>query len=154
MKIKGEISAVVMAALWGAVPAFARKAAAYETASDCDVPQNGRIAELSASTDGSLGVEEGFMLGQSNSATDVEITRQIHNQIMANDSLSADSRNVKIITVDGRVTLRGPVNSEEEKQRIGDIAIKAASPANVDNQLQVKDAFKLNEIKSTNQIKG
>ena len=46
--------------------------------------------------------------------------------------------NVKIITIDGGVTLRGPVNTAEEKRLIGEIADRIARSENVDNQLQVK----------------
>jgi osmotically-inducible protein OsmY len=49
-----------------------------------------------------------------------------------------NAQNVKIITVDGRVTLRGPVNSEEEKRLIGEIADRIAHSENVDNQLDVQ----------------
>jgi osmotically-inducible protein OsmY len=50
--------------------------------------------------------------------------------------LSTDAKNIKIITVDGAVTLRGPVKSEEEKAAI---AAKAAQLAggNVRNELEV-----------------
>ncbi|MCL4180116.1 MAG: BON domain-containing protein, partial [Verrucomicrobia bacterium] len=46
--------------------------------------------------------------------------------------------NVKIITTDGRVTLRGPVESAQEKRIIGEIADRAVRAENVDNQLEVK----------------
>jgi osmotically-inducible protein OsmY len=45
---------------------------------------------------------------------------------------------VKIITINGRVTLRGPVNPAEEKRLIGEIADRIARSENVDNQLEVK----------------
>jgi osmotically-inducible protein OsmY len=45
---------------------------------------------------------------------------------------------VKIITVDGWVTLRGPVNTAEEECLIGKIADPIAHSENVDNQLEVK----------------
>ena len=45
---------------------------------------------------------------------------------------------VKIITIAGRVTLRGPVNTAEEKRLIGEIADRIARSENVDNQLEVK----------------
>jgi hyperosmotically inducible protein len=48
--------------------------------------------------------------------------------------------NVKIITVDGKVTLRGPVKTAAEKTRIGQIATKEAGKATVDNQLEVKES--------------
>jgi hypothetical protein len=46
--------------------------------------------------------------------------------------------NVKIITIDGGVTLRGPVNTAEGKRLIGEIADRIARSENVDNQLEVK----------------
>jgi osmotically-inducible protein OsmY/sporulation protein YlmC with PRC-barrel domain len=85
-------------------------------------------------------------LNQGTSQADLDITRQIRKAIMDADGLSVDARNVKIITLDGRVTLRGPVKSEEEKQRIADIAARVASPANVDNQLQVENETKTSSI--------
>jgi len=45
---------------------------------------------------------------------------------------------VKIITAAGMVTLRGPVNSAEEKAMIAKLAHSAAGEAKIDNQLEVK----------------
>ncbi|MBL8828638.1 MAG: BON domain-containing protein, partial [Planctomycetaceae bacterium] len=50
---------------------------------------------------------------------------------------SVDARNIKIITQDGRVTLRGPVSSTEEKQALEAIAKEIAGATNVDSQLEV-----------------
>ncbi len=52
--------------------------------------------------------------------------------------MSLNARNVKIITTDGRVTLRGPVDSAQEKRMIGEIADRVVRAENVDNQLEVK----------------
>jgi hyperosmotically inducible periplasmic protein len=52
--------------------------------------------------------------------------------------MSTDAKNVKIIIIDGHVTLRGPVSSAEEKSVIGEIATRIAGAGNVDNQLEVK----------------
>ena len=54
--------------------------------------------------------------------------------------MSVNARNVKIITNQGRVTLRGPVNTAEEKRLIGEIANRIALSENVNNQLDVKNA--------------
>jgi hypothetical protein len=77
-------------------------------------------------------------LDQGNSNADVETTAQIRKGIIAEKSMSVNARNVKIITKAGQVTLRGPVNSAEEKRLIGDIADRIAHSGNVDNQLEVK----------------
>ena len=76
-------------------------------------------------------------LDQGNSKADVSTTAQIRREIIAGDNLSVNAKNVKIITVNGRVTLRGPVNSAEEKRLIGEISDRIARSENVDNQLEV-----------------
>jgi hypothetical protein len=76
-------------------------------------------------------------LNQGNSPADINTTAQIRQEIIADSGMSMNARNVKIITVDGRVTLRGPVDSQEEKLQIGEIANSIAHAGNVDNQLEV-----------------
>ena len=75
---------------------------------------------------------------QSNSAGDLELSKNIRQAIVRDSSLSSTSKNVKVISTEGKVTLRGPVNSHEEKMRIGRAAIDKAGATNVDNQLEVK----------------
>jgi hyperosmotically inducible protein len=77
-------------------------------------------------------------LDQGTSKADIDTTMQIRKEIIATKDLSVDARNVKIITIDGHVTLRGPVNSADEKRLIGEIANRIAGAGNVDNQLEVK----------------
>jgi hyperosmotically inducible periplasmic protein len=77
-------------------------------------------------------------LNQGTSHADVGTTAQIRKEIIAAKEMSLNARNVKIITIDGRVTLRGPVNTAEEKRLIGEIANRIAGVGNVDNQLEVK----------------
>jgi len=79
-------------------------------------------------------------IDQSNKPEDVKMTREIRRAIVKDDQLSMDAKNVKIITVDGAVTLRGPVNTADEKSRIAAIADRIASANNVDNQLDVSTA--------------
>jgi hypothetical protein len=75
-------------------------------------------------------------LDQSNAERDLELTRQIRQQIM-DGGFSTDAENVKVITEQGRVTLRGPVENEEEKLAIVAIARGVAGGAEVDDQLEV-----------------
>jgi hyperosmotically inducible protein len=75
---------------------------------------------------------------QSNSSEDVKITATIRRAIVKDHSLSATAKNVKIITADGTVTLRGPVKNEAEKTKIAELAQSAAGNAKIDNQLEVK----------------
>jgi hypothetical protein len=76
-------------------------------------------------------------LDQGNSKADVSTTAQIRKEIIAGENMSVNAKNVKIITMDGRVTLRGPVNTAEEKRLIGEISDRIARSENVDNQLEV-----------------
>jgi osmotically-inducible protein OsmY len=50
-------------------------------------------------------------LDQGNSKADLQITSQIRKQIIASKTMSVNAKNVKIITENGRVTLRGPVKT-------------------------------------------
>ena len=75
---------------------------------------------------------------QSNSAEDVKTTAAIRRAVVADKSLSITAKNVKIITANGVVTLRGPVNNASEKATIGKLARSAAGKVKIDNQLEVK----------------
>ena len=74
---------------------------------------------------------------QSESEADRTITQNLRDAITADDTLSTNGKNVKIITVDGSVTLRGPVKSDKEKADIEAKAKKIAGDKNVDNQLEI-----------------
>jgi hyperosmotically inducible protein len=74
---------------------------------------------------------------QSESEADRTISKNIRQAVSADDSISTNGKNVKIITVDGTVTLRGPVKSEQEKTNIGAKAQQIAGVKRVDNQLEI-----------------
>jgi len=75
---------------------------------------------------------------QTNSPADRDLTAQIRKSIIADKSLSTYAHNVKIITINGMVTLKGPVNSDAEKQTVADLAAKAAGVDKVTNNITVK----------------
>jgi hyperosmotically inducible periplasmic protein len=74
---------------------------------------------------------------QSNAPGDLKLTQQIRKAVVADDSLSTNAHNVKIVAVDGVVTLRGPVDSAEEKKRVAAKAQQVAGVRHVNNQLEV-----------------
>jgi len=76
-------------------------------------------------------------LDQSNAESDVETTRSIRKMLVDDDTLGTNAQNVKVITVDGKVTLRGPVANVKEQARIVAIANQAAGPDRVVNELEV-----------------
>jgi hyperosmotically inducible protein len=75
---------------------------------------------------------------QTNAKSDRLTTQKIRKAIMADKSLSTYAHNVKIITTDGAVTLKGPVQSEDEKQKIASEAASVVSSDKVTNELTVK----------------
>src|SRR6185436_4612669 len=75
---------------------------------------------------------------QGASQGDRTITQDIRKALTEKDDLSMNAKNVKIITVDGVVTLRGPVKSAQEKTTIAGIARKAPGVKRVDDQIEVE----------------
>ena len=75
---------------------------------------------------------------QSNSSNDVELTRKIRQSLMQDKSLSTYAHNVKIITRNGVVELKGPVRSQSEKEAVEAKATEIAGASKVKNELTVK----------------
>jgi hyperosmotically inducible protein len=73
-----------------------------------------------------------------NNASDRELMRRVRRAIVADKALSTYAHNVKIIAENGRITLKGPVRSEQEKQTIESKAVEAAGASNVVNELTIK----------------
>src|ERR1700687_3097623 len=73
---------------------------------------------------------------------DRAITQKIRKAVHGDTSLSTYAHNIKIITQDGKVTLRGPVRSEEEKNNVQLKAAAVVKDENVTNQLEVTPAKK------------
>jgi hyperosmotically inducible periplasmic protein len=72
---------------------------------------------------------------QSNQSSDLTITRNIRRALVKDKSLSVEAHNVTIITKDGKVTLKGRVESAAEKQTVESAANNVAGVGNVDDQL-------------------
>jgi hyperosmotically inducible protein len=75
---------------------------------------------------------------QKEASSDRELTRKIRRAIVADKSLSTYAHNVKVITQNGKVTLKGPVHSEDEKKSVEAKATEIAGAGNVTNDLSVK----------------
>jgi len=72
-----------------------------------------------------------------NSASDRELTRKIRKAIVDDKTLSSYAHNVKIVTKDGMVTLRGPVRTEDEKKMVEAKASEVAGSGKVTNDITV-----------------
>ena len=75
-------------------------------------------------------------IDQNENQADISTTANIRKRLVSSD-MSTYAQNVKIMTQEGRVTLRGPVSSDEEKQQIEQIAKEVAGEGQVVNQLEV-----------------
>src|SRR6478672_11521241 len=75
---------------------------------------------------------------QSNNKDDLGLTQKIRQAVMKDGSLSMNAKNVKIIAQSGKITLKGPVESQQEKEAIATKAGEIAGKDNVDDQLEVK----------------
>lgn len=76
---------------------------------------------------------------QKENSSDRELTKNIRRSIMADKSLSSYAHNIKIISQNGTVTLKGPVKSDEEKQAVIAKAVAAVGSADkVTDQVSVK----------------
>src|SRR2546430_7062043 len=75
---------------------------------------------------------------QSNSSADLKTTQAIRQALMKDSELSTAAKNIKVITANGHVTLRGPVKTAQEKSKIDQLAKSAAGGAHIDDQMDVK----------------
>lgn len=76
-------------------------------------------------------------LDQSNDKDAIDATASIRRAVLQDKSLSTSAHNIKIVTNGDVVTLRGPVKSADEKQRVESLAMKAAPGKQVRNEMSI-----------------
>jgi hyperosmotically inducible protein len=124
---KMKIQAVVLAMLLGAASWGAQKPDSGVKPDNTKVNKQDRAANQPTADQ------------QKNNASDLDLTRSIRRSIMADKTLSTDAHNVKVISQNGTVTLKGPVKSEAEKSAIVSKAVSLAGGADkVVDQMSVK----------------
>ncbi len=74
---------------------------------------------------------------QKENSADREITQKIRSAIMDDKTLSTYAHNVKIVTQNGQVTLKGPVRTEDEKKAVEAKATEVAGAGHVTNQISI-----------------
>lgn len=77
---------------------------------------------------------------QSNKAEDLKATQDIRKAVMADKALSVNAKNAKIITTETMVVLRGPVDSQAEREQLNKYAKAAAGSREVRDELEVRAA--------------
>jgi hyperosmotically inducible protein len=101
------------------------------SAQDQDKADNSKMNKGDASKDATTADQ------QKMNPSDRTITQKIRAEIMKDKSLSTYAHNVKIITQDGKVTLKGPVRTSDEKSSIEAKATQIAGDGNVTSQIEV-----------------
>ena len=103
------------------------------------VPQSGQQPAPDNTKNNQGDASQGAMTSdqQKMNPADRNTTRQIRKSIMADQALSSYAHNIKIITRDGKVTLKGPVRTEEDKASIEAKAVAVAGADNVTNKLEI-----------------
>jgi hyperosmotically inducible protein len=76
-------------------------------------------------------------IDQNENQKDVSTTADIRKRVVAEKGFSISAQNVKIITADGKVTLRGPVKDQAEKDKIEEIARDVAGKDNIDSHIEI-----------------
>ena len=122
----GMTGAYVIASAAGTEPSPAIKRIKDATPAADDTGRNARDRDGQTMTP----------LDQSNDPDDVKVTREIRSALVADDALSTTAKNIKIITVHGKVILRGPVANAQEKKKIEKTAQQFTKQL-VDSQLEV-----------------
>lgn len=74
---------------------------------------------------------------QKNGRSDLKITQQIRKAVVADKGLSTYAHNVKIVVREGKVTLKGPVRSADEKKRVEDKAAEVVGVSNVTSEIEI-----------------
>jgi osmotically-inducible protein OsmY len=75
---------------------------------------------------------------QSNAKSDLQVAAAVRKAITSDKSLSTLAHNVKVVTQNGEVTLRGPVKTADEKSRVAQLATNTAGVTRVNNELDIK----------------
>lgn len=116
------------------VAAFLLAGCAFATAQDSQTqPDNTRVNQRDRSPD------EATADQQKANRSDRDITQQIRRSIAKDKSISTYGHNVKVITQNGMVTLKGPVRSEDEKQSIESKAAEIAGGNDkINDQMEIK----------------
>ncbi len=74
---------------------------------------------------------------QKENESDRTLTQKIRKSVVSDDSLSTYAHNIKIVSVNGTVTLNGVVRSEKEKNSVAMKAVAVAGKDHVVNELKI-----------------
>jgi hyperosmotically inducible protein len=124
--------------LGGSLAGAQQPAEQDSSAPDSSQPANAPQADNSKVNQRDRNANEPTADQQQSNRSDQDTTQQIRKAIMEDKSLSTYAHNVKVITQNGMVTLKGPVRSDEEKRAIEAKAAEIAGGDKVTNEMDVK----------------
>ena len=131
-------SAVAVALALAAPVAFAGTAATDRKPESAPVNEPARPADNTGVNVRDKSGATTLPTDQSGASFDLELAAAVRKAIVEDESLSTLAHNVKVVTQGGSVTLRGPVQTADEKSRIGQLAQGTAGVTRVENQLDIK----------------
>src|SRR5579871_1841099 len=102
--------------------------------------QSGTAPDNTRTNQQNAGTATGNADNQRQDTSDIKLTQEIRKSVIADKSLSTYAHNVKIISVNGTVTLNGVVRSEQEKQEVEMKAAQVAGKDHVVDDLKVQPA--------------
>ena len=129
-------AAAVLAGVIAVVPAYS-----YGQTKD-SAPKAGTDVDNTRTNKADRSNTERTPQGQSGKEADRKLAAAVRKAIVGDKSLSTYAHNVKVVTRDGVVTLRGPVRSDDEKAKVAELAQKVSGVSKVDDQLLVKSGKK------------
>jgi len=94
-------------------------------------------ADVDRNVDVDVDAERPSVLDQGNSSGDLRITQNIRKALVGDNALSTDAKNVKVITIDQVVTLRGEVETAKERETIVSLATATPGVKRVEDQLEI-----------------
>jgi hyperosmotically inducible periplasmic protein len=117
---------------YGAAQTSPRDAGSMSSSSsDSVAPDNTKSNKVNPSNRGSTADQ------QMNNSADIALTKRIRQGVVGDKSLSTYGHNVKIVSVNGSVTLNGVVSNSQEKMKIEQIATSIAGEGHVTDELKV-----------------
>jgi osmotically-inducible protein OsmY len=123
----------------GLVSAFAACSGAMaQQSAPTDQPVTGQDADNTRTNRRDRNDQNTLPMKQSNASSDVDLVGNVRQAIVGDDSLSVKAHNVKVIANGGVVTLRGPVDSAQEKARVQQLASGVRGVNRVDNRLDIE----------------
>jgi hyperosmotically inducible periplasmic protein len=129
-RIHAGVASAGLTVLWlglSGAPVVAQQPPTKSTEAAADNTKVNRAGEISAGS-------------QKNGKRDLAITRDVRRAIVADKSLSTYAHNVKVITENGFVTIKGPVRSDEERKTVEAKAVEVAGRDHVANELTIAPA--------------